>query len=74
MKTEVTEIADKIYRLSTFLPKVGPNGFTFIQFLIDANQPLLFYYGQRALFPLISRNTQACGEGYFRLERSGMLE
>ncbi len=29
MKAEVTEIADKIYRLSTFLPKVGPNGFTF---------------------------------------------
>jgi flavorubredoxin len=54
MKTEITEIADKIYRLSTFLPKVGPNGFTFNQFLIDADQPLLFHYGQRALFPLVS--------------------
>ena len=54
MKTEVTEIADKIYRLSTFLPKVGPNGFTFNQFLIDAERPLLFHYGQRALFPLVS--------------------
>jgi len=50
MKTEVTEIADKIYRLSTFLPQVGPNGFTFNQFLIDAERPLLFHYGQRALF------------------------
>ena len=54
MKTEVTEIADKIYRLSTFLPQVGPNGFTFNQFLIDAERPLLFHYGQRALFPLVS--------------------
>jgi len=27
---------------------------TFNQFLIDADEPLLFHYGQRALFPLIS--------------------
>src|SRR5690242_7728408 len=54
MNTEVTEIADKIYRLSTFLPKVGPTGLTFNQFLIDAEQPLLFHYGQRSLFPLVS--------------------
>ncbi len=54
MKTDVAEIAAGIYRLSTFLPKVGPTGFTFNQFLIDADEPLLFHYGQRALFPLIS--------------------
>ena len=54
MKTEVSEIADKIYRLSTFMPQIGPTGFTFNQFLIDADEPLLFHYGQRALFPLIS--------------------
>src|SRR5258708_35007390 len=54
MKTEVAEIADKIYRLSTFVPQVGPTGFTFNQFLIDADEPLLFHYGQRALFPLVS--------------------
>jgi flavorubredoxin len=54
MKTEVSEIADKIYRLSTFVPQVGPTGFTFNQFLIDADEPLLFHYGQRSLFPLIS--------------------
>lgn len=54
MKTDVFEIADKIYRLSTFVPQVGPTGFTFNQFLIDAEQPLLFHYGQRSLFPLIS--------------------
>ncbi len=54
MKTEVSEIAERIYRLSTFLPAVGPTGFTFNQFLIDADEPLLFHYGQRSLFPLIS--------------------
>ncbi len=54
MKTNVTEIADKIYRLSTFVPQIGPNGFTFNQFLIDADEPLLFHYGHRAMFPLIS--------------------
>lgn len=54
MKTEVSEIADRIYRLSTFVQAVGPTGFTFNQFLIDADEPLLFHYGQRSLFPLIS--------------------
>ena len=54
MKTEITEIADRIYRLSTFVPQVGPTGLTFNQFLIDAEQPVLFHYGHRAMFPLIS--------------------
>src|SRR4051794_31357279 len=54
MKTDASEIAVKIFRLSTFMPQIGPNGFTFNQFLIDADEPLLFHYGQRALFPLIS--------------------
>ena len=54
MKTEVTEIADRIYRLSTFVPAVGPNGLAFNQFLIDADEPMLFHYGQRSLFPLVS--------------------
>jgi len=54
MKTAVTEIADRIYRLSTLVPQIGPSGFTFNQFLIDAEEPLLFHYGHRAMFPLIS--------------------
>src|SRR5436190_22367695 len=54
MKTEVTEIADKIYRLSTLVPQIGPTGFTFNQFLIDADEPLLFHYGHRSMFPLVS--------------------
>ena len=54
MKTEIAEIADRIYRLSTFISRVGPTGLTYNQFLIDAEEPLLFHYGQRSLFPLIS--------------------
>ncbi|MEV6324071.1 MBL fold metallo-hydrolase [Nocardia sp. NPDC051787] len=54
METHTDEIADKIYRISTFIPEVGPSGFTFNQFLIDAQEPLLFHTGMRALFPLVS--------------------
>ena len=54
METRVDEIAERIYRLSTFLPAVSPSGFTFNQFLVDADQPLLFHCGQRALFPAVS--------------------
>jgi flavorubredoxin len=52
--TRVDEIAERIYRLSTFLPSLGPRGFTFNQFLVDADEPLLFHCGQRALFPAVS--------------------
>ena len=55
MQTRVHEIADRIYRLSTFLPAVGPHGLTFNQFLVDADEPLLFHCGQRALFPAVSQ-------------------
>jgi flavorubredoxin len=55
MDTRVDEIAERIYRLSTFLPAVGPSGLTFNQFLVDADEPLLFHCGQRALFPAVSK-------------------
>jgi flavorubredoxin len=55
METRVDEIAERIYRLSTFLPAVGPGGLTFNQFLVEAEQPLLFHCGQRALYPAVSR-------------------
>jgi len=55
METRVDEIADRIYRLSTFMPAVGPSGFTFNQFLVDADEPLLFHCGQRALYAAVSR-------------------
>lgn len=54
METRVHEIADGVYRLSTFVPEVTPDGFTFNQFLIDADEPMLFHCGQRMLFPAVS--------------------
>src|SRR5881227_2894826 len=54
MRTDVTEIADGIYRLSTFVPEIGPTGFTFNQFLLDADEPLVFHTGPRGMFPLVS--------------------
>ena len=53
MTTKLDEIAPRIYRLSTFVPEVGPTGFTFNQFLIDDAEPLLFHTGPRAMFPLV---------------------
>ena len=55
MSTTVDEIADGIYRLSTWVPDIAPPaGFTFNQFLIAADEPLLFHTGPRAMFPLVS--------------------
>ena len=52
METRIDEIADGIYRLSTFFPEVvPPAGFTFNQFLVLADEPLLFHCGLRAMFP-----------------------
>jgi flavorubredoxin len=55
MDTTVTEIADGIYRFSTLVPEIGPTGFSFNQFLVDADEPLLFHTGPRAMFPLVSQ-------------------
>src|SRR3954469_10830648 len=54
MLTTLDEIADGIYRISTFVPEIGPDGFTFNQFLLDAEEPLLYHTGMKALFPLVS--------------------
>lgn len=53
MNTTIDEIADRVYRLSTFIPEVEPSGLTFNQFLILGDEPLLFHTGMRGLFPLV---------------------
>ena len=60
MQTTVYEIADRVYRLSTCVPEVAPGGFTFNQYLLDGDEPLLFHTGPRRMFPLVS---EAVGEG-----------
>jgi flavorubredoxin len=53
METKVSEIANGIYRLSTFVPQIAPPaGFAFNQFLILGDEPLLFHTGLRKMFPL----------------------
>ncbi len=53
--TRIDEIADRIYRISTPVAPVDfPGGFTFNQFLIDDDDPLVFHTGLRRLFPLVS--------------------
>lgn len=54
MKTTTHEIASGIHRLSTCVPDAAPGGFTFNQFLIVADEPLLFHTGPRGMFPLVS--------------------
>jgi flavorubredoxin len=54
MDTTTTEIADGIYRFSTWVPDIGPTGFTFNQFLVDADEPLLFHTGPRGMFASVS--------------------
>ena len=52
METRINEIAAGIYRLSTFVPEIAPPaGFTFNQFLILGEEPLLFHTGLRRMFP-----------------------
>ena len=54
MQTKINEIASGIYRLSTFVPEIAPPaGFTFNQFLVLGDEPLLFHTGLRKMFPLI---------------------
>src|SRR4051812_38466197 len=53
-QSKVDEIADRIYRISTFIPQVTPEGFTFNQFLVAGDEPLLFHTGPRGMFPLVA--------------------
>lgn len=54
LHTSVDEIADSIFRFSTWVPDISEHGFTFNQFLLTGDQPFLFHCGMRQLFPLVS--------------------
>ena len=51
METRTDEVVDGVYRFSTFLPEVG---IVFNQYLVTADEPLLFHTGMHGLFPLVS--------------------
>lgn len=53
--TNIQEIADGIYRINTPVAIPGTQEkFSFNQYLIDDDEPMLFHTGQRQLFPLVS--------------------
>jgi flavorubredoxin len=54
METTLEEISDGIYRISTLVPDAAPGGFSFNQFLIAADEPLLFHTGPRSMFPQVA--------------------
>lgn len=52
--TRIDEIAPGIHRISTpVAPETMPGGFTFNQFLIEDEQPLLYHTGPKKMFPLV---------------------
>ena len=52
--TRVDEIAEDIFRISTPVPaSVVPGGFTFNQYLVRDDEPLLFHTGPRMLFEAV---------------------
>lgn len=56
--TRVDEVAEGIYRISTPVT-VLPGGFTFNQYLVVDDEPLLFHSGPRRMFPLVSEAVTA---------------
>lgn len=51
MDTKIDEIADGIFRLSTFTTEIAPPaGFTFNQFVVRGDEPLMFHTGLRRMF------------------------
>ena len=56
--TRIDEIADGIYRIATPLAVV-PGGFSFNQYLIVDDEPLLFHTGPRRMFPLVRQAIEA---------------
>lgn len=52
-ETRIDEIADGIYRIATPVPVV-PGGFSFNQYLVVDDEPLLFHTGLRRIFPAVS--------------------
>jgi flavorubredoxin len=52
MKSNVTEIAPAVYRISTFHPEYG---IQFNQFLVADDEPFLMHTGFRHMFPLTQK-------------------
>ena len=51
METRIAEVADGIHQLTTHVPEMD---FSFNQYLVTGDEPLLFHTGPRQMFPLVS--------------------
>lgn len=51
--TNIQQVADGIYRISTPVPLPNGQAFSFNQYLLVDDAPLLFHTGPRQLFPLV---------------------
>ena len=77
--THVDEVADNVFRLSTF---VEASGLTFCQYLLRAEQPLLFHTGHRGLFDQVrdavetvlpASSLRWVGFGHLEADESGSM-
>jgi flavorubredoxin len=58
--TNIHEIADSLYRINTPVTiEGGPGGFSFNQYLILDDEPLIFHTGLRRMFPLVSEAVES---------------
>ncbi len=81
--TSVDEIADGIFRISTPVPPESiPGGFTFNQYLIVDDCPILYHSGLRKMFPLVKEavesvvsvsSLQYIGLSHFEADECGAL-
>lgn len=53
MNTRIDEVTKNLYRISTHLPEGPPGGITHNQFLVRADEPLLFHTGVPRLFSAV---------------------
>ncbi len=51
METRITEVADGTYQTTTYVEEAN---FSFNQYVVTGEEPLLFHTGGRGLFPLVS--------------------
>src|SRR5215475_9946748 len=83
MDLRTNEIADRIYRVSVFVPQgAAGRGFSFNHFLIDGDEPMLFHCGLRKMFPLVSaaigklvplERLRWLGFGHFEADECGSM-
>ena len=55
----IDEVAPETYRVSVALPDALPGGFSFNQYLVVDEMPLLFHTGPKKLFPLIREQIES---------------